>query len=421
MVNEGKKKEGRQSDKNDIHFFQGKIDLLAENKKKAETSIDEIINNIIKPKLNSFFNLKNIHFLFGSGTSSHSIPTMGGLLETLCKKIPSGISDKKILCCFDKLKKNNNGDLEQILSILYSQREAFKGMGKGIKETAKLIEFIENHIFNSINVDRSHENYEKDLSNYQKFYHKLALRSRDMSRINVFTTNNDLFNERALDNLNIHYINGFGGGLGRFFNPALFNYTYSKRLDSSISKYEPVENLVYLYKIHGSVNWVEDNTNINSFFKVKELPADMIQKGKNNILIYPTPMKQNKSLGSPYVDLFREFQHKLLEPNGVLFVIGYSFSDEHVNDIIYRALATNTTFNLVVLNEVKYDSVISKVEDNRIYRLWGKLPDGTKIHYFDYIIDELLPNLDAFRDSTSDLEKFVSYLNQQKKEKDEGR
>ena len=93
----------------------------------------------------------------------------------------------------------------------------------------------------------------------------------------------------------------------------------------SISKYEPVENLVYLYKIHGSVNWVEDNTNINSFFKVKELPADMIQKGKNNILIYPTPMKQNKSLGSPYVDLFREFQHKLLEPNGVLFVIGYRY------------------------------------------------------------------------------------------------
>ena len=289
-------------------------------------------------------------------------------------------------------------------------------MGKQPEKTEQLIGIIERHIFDSINVDPSHENYKKDLENYQKFYQKLALRSRDMSRINVFTTNNDLFNERALDNLNIHYINGFGGGLGRFFNPALFNYTYSKRLDTSISKYDPVENLVYLYKIHGSINWVEDDTNINSFFKVKELPEDMIQKGKNNVLIYPTPMKQNKSLGSPYVDLFREFQHKLLEPNGVLFVIGYSFSDEHVNDIIYRALATNTTFNLVVLNNVE-GSVISKIEDNRIYRLWGNLPNGTKIHYFNYIVTELLPNLDAFRDSTSDLEKFVSQLNQQKKEK----
>lgn len=101
-------------------------------------------------------------------------------------------------------------------------------------------------------------------------------------------------------------------------------------------------------------------------------------------------------------------------------MIGYSFSDEHVNDIIYRALATNTTFNLVILNDVE-GSIISKIADNRIYRLWGKLLDGTKIHYFDYIVNKLLPNLDAFRDSTSDLEKFVSYLNQQKKEKDEDR
>ena len=70
----------------------------------------------------------------------------------------------------------------------------------------------------------------------------------------------------------------------------------------------------------------------------------------------------------------------------------------------------------MVLNNVE-GSVISKIEDNRIYRLWGNLPNGTKIHYFNYIVTELLPNLDAFRDSTSDLEKFVSQLNQQKKEK----
>lgn len=404
----------------EIHFFQGNTDLVPENKENTEAAYKDIIDKIIKPKFNEFFNLKNVHFLLGSGTSSNSIPTMAKLFQTLGKKMLTKSLDKKILECFDKIKDVNEGNLEQILSVLYSRRAALKGMGKQPNKTKQLIEIIERHIFDSINVDPSHENYKKDLENYQKFYQKLALRSRDMSRINVFTTNNDLFNERALDNLNIHYINGFGGGLGRFFNPALFNYTYSKRLDSSISKYEPVENLVYLYKIHGSVNWVEDDTNINSFFKVKELPADMIKKGNNNVLIYPTPMKQNKSLGSPYVDLFREFQHKLLEPNGVLFVIGYSFSDEHVNDIIYRALATNTTFNLVILNEVEA-STISKIADNRIYRLWGKLPNGTKIHYFNYIINNLLPNLDAFRDSTSDLEKFVNYLNQQKKEKDEDR
>ena len=44
---------------------------------------------------------------------------------------------------------------------------------------------------------------------------------------------------------------------------------------------------------------------------------------------HDTPTKQNKSLGAPYVDLFREFQHRLLEPNTVLFVMGYGFNDEH--------------------------------------------------------------------------------------------
>ena len=416
MENQCNEQKAEHGIEGEIHFFQGSTDLVPEYKEKTESAYKDIIDKVIKPKYNEFFNLKNVHFLLGSGTSSYSIPTMAGLLKTLNKGISSEVSDKNILGCFNKIKDVNKGNLEQILSVLYSRREALKGMGKQSEETEQLIGIIERHIFDSINVDRLCGNYEKDLGNYQKFYQKLALRSRDMSRINVFTTNNDLFNERALDSLNIHYINGFGGGLGRFFNPALFNYTYSKRLDSSISKYEPVENLVYLYKIHGSINWVEDDTNINSFFKVKELPADMIKKGANNVLIYPTPMKQNKSLGSPYVDLFREFQHKLLEPNGVLFVIGYSFSDEHVNDIIYRTLATNTTFNLVVLNNVE-GAIISKIEDNRIYRLWGNLPNGTKIHYFDYIVNDLLPNLDAFRDSTSDLEKFVSHLNQQKKEK----
>lgn len=42
------------------------------------------------------------------------------------------------------------------------------------------------------------------------------MRNKDLSRIRVFTTNNDLFNETALDSLNIHYINGFSGGLRRF-------------------------------------------------------------------------------------------------------------------------------------------------------------------------------------------------------------
>src|SRR5690606_30462686 len=145
-----------------------------------------------------------------------------------------------------------------------------------------LIKIIETIIFDEINIDFDDVKYKDNTENYQRFYRKTALRNKDLSRINVFTTNNDLFNETALDSLNIHYINGFNGGLNRYFNPALFNYTFSKRMDTSIDKFEPVENMVHLYKIHGSINWIEDTKNANTFFKIKETFNP--NKGENNVL-----------------------------------------------------------------------------------------------------------------------------------------
>ncbi|WP_052108641.1 SIR2 family protein [Polaribacter sp. Hel1_85] len=180
-------------------------------------------------------------------------------------------------------------------------------------------------------------------------------------------------------------------------------------MDTSIDKFEPVENMVHLYKIHGSINWVEDVKNANTFFKIKEVFNPT--KEDNNDLIYPTPTKQNKSLGSPYVEMFREFQRKLIEPLSVLFVIGYSFSDEHVNNIIYQALATNSTMNLVILNNVS-DKEISKIEDDRIFKIWGEDLKGNKIHYFNNIVEKLLPNVNAFKFESSSLNEFVKFYNE---------
>lgn len=218
-----------------------------------------------------------------------------------------------------------------------------------------------------------------------------------------------------MDNLNIHYVNGFSGGVKRHFNPAMFNYTFSKRMDVGIDKYEPVENMVYFYKIHGSVNWIDDEQDDSNFFSIVEEHNVEWNENKNN-LIYPTPTKQNKSLGAPYVDLFREFQHRLLEPNTVLFVMGYGFNDEHVNDIIYRALATNTTFNLVIIDQLDESKSICKIDDKRIFRLWGvveaseKGKDDIMMHYFDYTVREWLPNLNAFAQEEKVVKDFVKGL-----------
>lgn len=397
-----------------INFFQGQSDLLSEIKSNGDDVENKSID-AIKNKISELFNMKNIHFLFGSGTSAGAIPTMAQLYD----KVETHINalelprSKFVKEEFEKIKlRVEDKNLEDVLGILYSHRVYLKDGDKDnsdFKVCESLIKIIETIVFDEINIDFDDAKYKDNIENYQRFYRKTALRNKDLSRINVFTTNNDLFNETALDSLNIHYINGFNGGLNRYFNPALFNYTFSKRMDTSIDKFEPVENMVHLYKIHGSINWIEDTKNANTFFKIKETFNP--KKGENNVLVYPTPTKQNKSLGSPYVEMFREFQRKLLEPLSVLFVIGYSFSDEHVNNIIYQALATNSTMNLVIINDVS-DRDIFKIEDDRIFKIWGEKTDGQKIHYFNNIINDILPNVNAFKSESNSLNQFVKFYNE---------
>lgn len=418
----------------DLKVYQGTKELFKEG-----LSFEEKLEGL-KAKLREFFNLKNVNFLFGSGTSNGAIPTMDGLYNEL--KFTD--EEKELKEAFDCIYRKIGKNLEKCLSVMYASRAYHEGIDgkdeKGkvdiescLKIYERLIEKVEKHIFTEISIGFDKEEEQKVLGYYKTFYQKLALRSKDNSRIRVFTTNNDLFNETALDALNIHYINGFGGGLRRFFNPALFNYTWSKRMDTSIDKYEPAEDMVYLYKIHGSVNWKETEALENNYFEIEEVSLERA-KEKGAVLIYPTPTKQDKSLGSPYVDLFREFQHKLLEPHSVLFIMGYSFSDRHVNEIIYRALATNSTLNVVIFGrkpkEIEHkEKPIFFIDDNRIFTITGEVDGkggngkdkGRIVHHFDYVVNELLPNLDASCKEDDLMRNFVMEIKKQASREDEDR
>lgn len=403
----------------EIHFLQGNEDFF--EKVTAENQLQ-----VVKDKIKEFFNMKNVHFLFGSGTSSPAIPVMKGLLKAIRESEQT--EDERNL--FEKIAEVKNDNIEDILGTLYSQKAYLEGIGDSDSDDLKLcldmIKKIEGVIYDKLipklEADKINEISLEVLENYKTLYSKITNRNKDLSRINIFTTNNDLFNETALDSLNIHYINGFSGGMKKYFNPAFFNYTYSKRMDTSLEKFEPVNNMVYLYKIHGSVNWVEDSSNANSYFNIREL-AEIEEKYNGAAMIYPTPLKQNKSLGSPYVDLFREFQHKLLEPNSVLFVIGYSFSDEHINDIIYRSLVTNSSLILVIINNLDESQPICNVKDNRIFRFWGQSEDRTTYyHYFNFFVEELVPDFEMeTRLQQQGVEQLVKIINDAKNDKNEDR
>jgi len=386
------------SSEDKIFFYQGGDAIGGEDCLKS-----------IKQKISELSNVKNVSFLLGAGASSDAIPSMKTMQKEIAKSIDEG-SDDEIKILYQSIDDDN---LEKKLTILHARKNYLQGITNAdateTPNTEKLIKFIEDSMYSKINIDFSSNDAKKSLGLYKQLYQKIALRNKDLSRVNIFTTNNDLFNEKALDTLNINYNNGFGGGLERVFNPARFHFTFSKKIDTNLEKFEPLENMVYLYKLHGSISWVEQTG--NSLFDIHEVSVTGGEaKGdESHVLIYPTPLKQAQSLGTPYADLIREFQTKLSQPNSVIFIIGYSFSDEHLNNIIYQSLASNSSISVVIFGEYS-DCPLTKIKDSRIYRIYGTDKESNKIHYFEYIVEELLPNADENIDTTL-LDSFVSSIN----------
>lgn len=406
--------------KEHLKFQQGQENLFAD-----QDSVKDGIEKI-RSKLSDLTNIKNLHFLLGAGASSDAIPAMAPLIEKVSERVesadtaqelaahPDALTHDDLKALYKSAKDVSPTNLENILGTLYSKREYLKGIGQTDSLNDFLIDLIESQIYSSINIDCNSTDAELSLSLYKNLYQKLALRNKDLARVNVFTTNNDLLSETALGFLNINYNNGFSSGLSRTFNPARFSYTFSRKVDPSVEKYEPLENMVYLYKLHGSISWVESDD--NSFFNIKEVDVAPNEPPKaSNVLIYPTPLKQNKSLGSPYADLIREFQNKLLLQHGVLIVIGYSFSDEHINNAIYAALASNSTLSVVIFGDYYPTENLTRLTDRRIYQISGEVEstaeDGgavykEKVHYFNYIVNNFIPDLDRNKEGEV-LEDFI--------------
>lgn len=247
---------------------------------------------------------------------------------------------------------------------------------------------------------------------YKQFYRKLLSRNSTLPRLNIFTTNYDLYSELAMDLLGIHYVNGFTGGISKYFNPAIFNYALAEKMDLSQSKWSVIDNFFYLYKLHGSVNWIQAEGE-NKLFNVKEIQEPTFKKleDEETIMIHPTPLKYKASLGSPYSDLFREFQKKLMQNNNILVTLGYSFSDEHINNLIFQAF-TIPSFRLIVIGEPTESNAIGKLQklnDSRIWIIGGKDDSVIPLHYFKRFVEEILPDLTA-EDLDKKMETTINIL-----------
>lgn len=312
-----------------------------------------------------------------------------------------------------------------------------------IKKLGKLIEAIKKAIFEMCDIDnisfddnhflKKEENKEiKDkMEKEGKYtYHKSLLtsllqRPLNLRRANIFTLNYDLAFEYACDELGIEYINGFVGFNERNFRPEVYNYDFFFPGDTTEGKVRRIERVIKYYKLHGSLNWVYKNQNKNNPYGLYEIPIELVRMKLENkmdnlgeIMIYPTSSKKEYTLNFPYSELFRKFADRLQQPEAVLFVVGYSFYDEHVNDIIYQALA-NPSFTLIIVdfNGTKNNEEIKRLNDLKDPRII--ICQGEELGDFKYFSKELLPTIDQEDTRAkvmSSLEKLYQAENDKKQE-----
>ena len=111
-----------------------------------------------------------------------------------------------------------------------------------------------------------------------------------------------------------------------------------------------------LYKLHGSLDWRRET---DGMVRYVDAPSTI---GDDDIaIIFGTAYK--RQYVDPFLYLAYEFRRWTLDAAKVIVCIGYSFGDEHVNDILRQSLTQNTARRIVAVFEPMKDA---EVEDRQI-------------------------------------------------------
>lgn len=164
--------------------------------------------------------------------------------------------------------------------------------------------------------------------------------------IHTFTTNYDRAIEEYCSNekRKCRCIDGFK-----------FDEYSRRRLWSGSYNYPAEEGItnVYLYKLHGSLNWKK-----HKVYGIEATSEERRSYDPNyieNLLVYPTVSPKNGEAMEPYKTIRAAFM-EFMESADICLVIGFSFRDEHINKIL-------TSF----LNRGKSIIVFSPSADKNVY------------------------------------------------------
>ena len=215
----------------------------------------------------------------------------------------------------------DNPNIEIILSTVRGLRSvAGKGKVRGFSKSE--LETLEVEICEIISKE-----VDRELPDTNSPYHNLAIWVRSIPRespVHLFTTNYDLLSEQALEEEGTPYFDGFIGSRKAFFDLAAVE---DERLIPP--------RWTRLWKMHGSINWrLEAHGAVT-----RGLQADT----NKNYLIYPSHLKYDESRKMPFLAMMDRFKDFILQQSSVLFMSGYSFGDEHINNLLLEGLRSNPT------------------------------------------------------------------------------
>lgn len=311
--------------------------------------------------LRNFIQSSNINFLYGSGISRPYLSTLGNIEKWLTKVA--------------------EGDGKETYKDVI-KASLYKAYCDGV--------ILKNHYF------YHDKDFLETKSAYTDFFsvcnELMNKRNAQLlnKQINLFTTNIDLLAEETLEKSGIELNDGFRGTLKPAYNESNFQISLSK---SSMQFHKQAEVPMFnLIKVHGAVNWKEQDGTIRSdtmlmyyvkqaldkidkdyfvnlykvdgtektYDEVKTEADDIALHLPNNaydmffdaynqiVMINPTKDKFRTSvLDYHFYELMRIYSNALERENSILFVMGFSFADEHIAKITQRAADTNPTLQIV--------------------------------------------------------------------------
>ncbi|MCJ0922454.1 SIR2 family protein [Mammaliicoccus sciuri] len=240
---------------------------------------------------------------------------------------------------------NNYTNIEELLNWIQNGLH----YDSGNSELENVFKIIKDKFIETIPLTGSEKYTKETYDIYRKFYRYIFEKRTELkSKVSIFTTNYDLFNEYALEANNIVYSTGFQNTIHKKFDINQFKYRLVDDTNRYKEKWQPITKEANLYKIHGSINW---EANDDGELQQRDNTID-----NPKVVIYPTMLKHKETAQAPYSELFREFANCLQKKDTTLIIIGYGFPDEHINNIIAQNLK-NQDFNLIIFGDETEENV----------------------------------------------------------------